>query len=206
MAENENDMTTPQEPVPAQASEPIAPATPLPAAVTSTEKDKSVRNYVLAGVSGVVGVLLFLGAGVIGYAIGQHDNDGDNYRGGELAVSADRGGPQGEGHEEGYEKGYGDEYGMKGHDDEYGMNGEMGGNRDDGMMRGPGDMDQRGMNPGDQFGGDFGGNFGDGPMMQGNGIQDFLNQLQGGEGLTPDQQQFLDQLKGFVGGMRNQMG
>jgi hypothetical protein len=74
------------------------------------------------------------------------------------------------------------------------------------MMRGPGDMDQRGMNPGDQFGGDFGGNFGDGPMMQGNGIQDFLNQLQGGEGLTPDQQQFLDQLKGFVGGIRNQMG
>jgi hypothetical protein len=177
MPDNDNGMTTPQEPISAQASEPIAPATPLPAAVTSTEKDKSVRNYVLAAVSGVVGVLLFLGAGVIGYAIGQHDND--NYRGGEFGVSADRGGQQGEG----YEEGYGD-HPMKGHDDEYGMNGEMGGN------------------PDDQFGGDFG----NGPMMQGNGIQDFLNQLQGGEGLTPDQQQFLDQLKGFVGGMRNQMG
>lgn len=199
MAENDNDMTTPQDPIASPVSEPIAPATPLPATAVTTEKDKSVRNYVLAGVSGVVGVLLFLGAGVIGYAIGQHDNDGDNYRGGELAVSADRGGPQGEGYEEGYEKGYGDEYGMKGHDDEYGPQGE------EGMMRGPGDMDQRGMNPGDQFGGDFDGNFGDGPMMQGNGIEDFLNQLQGGEGLTPDQQQFLDQLKGFVGGIRNQM-
>jgi hypothetical protein len=203
MAENDNDMTTPQESIPAQVSEPIAPATPLPAAVTSTEKGKSVRNYALGAVAGVVGVLLFLGAGVVGYAIGH--NDSERYRGGELAVSADRGGPHGEGYEEGHEEGYGDRP-MKGHDDEYGMNGEMGGNRDDGMMRGPGDMDQRGMNPGDQFGGDFGGNFGDGPMMQGNGIQDFLNQLQGGEGLTPDQQQFLDQLRGFVGGMRNQMG
>ena len=175
MAENDNDMTTPQDP--------IAPATPLPATAVTTEKDRSVRNYVLAGVSGVVGVLLFLGAGVIGYAIGQHDSDGDNYRGGELAVSADRGGPQGEGYEEGYEKGHGDEYGMKGHDDEYGMNGHD---------------DEYGMNGG------MGGNRNDG-MVQGNGIEDFLNQLQGGEGLTPDQQQFLDQLKGFVGGMRNQM-
>jgi hypothetical protein len=190
MAENDNDMTTPQAPVPAQVSEPIAPATPLPATVATTEKNKSVRNYVLAAVSGVVAVLLFLGAGVIGYAIGQHDND--NYRGSEYAASVDRGGQQGGG----YGEGSGDRP-MQGHDDEYGMNGEMGGNRDDGMMRGPG-----GMNPGDQFGGDLG----NGPMMQGNGIQDFLNQLQSGEGLTPDQQQFLDQLKGFVGGMRNQMG
>ena len=151
MPENENDMTTPQEPIPAQVSDPIAPATPLPAAVTSTEKGKSVRNYALGAVAGVVGILLFLGAGVVGYAIGH--NDSEKYRGGELAVSADHGGPHGEGYEEGHEEGYGDR-----------------------------------------------------PMMQGNGIQDFLNQLQGGEGLTPDQQQFLDQLKGFVGGMRNQMG
>jgi hypothetical protein len=188
MAENDNDMTTPQDPIASAVSEPIAPATPLPATAVTTEKDKSVRNYVLAGVSGVVGVLLFLGAGVIGYAIGQHDNDGDNYRGGELAVSADRGGPQGEG----YEEGYGDEYGMNGHDDEYGMNGH-----DDeyGMKS---HDDEYGMNGG------MGGNRNDG-MMQGNGIEDFLNQLQGSEGLTPDQQQFLDQLKGFVGGMRNQM-
>jgi hypothetical protein len=195
MAENDNDMTTPQDPIASPVSEPIAPATPLPATAVTTEKDKSVRNYVLAGVSGVVGVLLFLGAGVIGYAIGQHDSD--EYRGDEYSYAVEHDGQKGEGYgegseegyEEGSEKGYEEGYGegsekayeegygegpMRGYDDEYGMNGGMGGNRNDGMM-------------------------------QGNGIEDFLNQLQGGEGLTPDQQQFLDQLKGFVGGMRNQM-
>jgi hypothetical protein len=171
MAENDNDMTTPQDPIASPVSEPIAPATPLPATAVTTEKDKSVRNYVLAGVSGVVGVLLFLGAGVIGYAIGQHDSD--EYRGDEYSYAVEHDGQKGEGYGEGSEEGYG-EGPMRGYDDEYGMNGGMGGNRNDGMM-------------------------------QGNGIEDFLNQLQGGEGLTPDQQQFLDQLKGFVGGMRNQM-
>ena len=200
MPENDNDMTTPQEPIPAQVSEPIAPATPLPAAVTSTEKGKSVRNYALGAVAGVVGVLLFLGAGVVGYAIGH--NDSEKHRGGEFAVAVEHDGQKGEEYREGYGDGP-----MMGQDDEYGMNGEMGGNRDDGMLRGPGGMDERGMegrgiNPDGPFGGDLG----NGPMMQGNGIQDFLKQLQGGEGLTPDQQQFLDQLKGFVGGMRNQMG
>ena len=180
MAENDNDMTTSQEPISAQASQPIAPATPLPATVSEAEKSNSVRNYAFAAVAGVAGVLLFLGAGVIGYAIGH--NDSDDYRGGEYAYAVEHDGQKGEGYGEGSDEGYAegsDEgYGegpMKGYDDEYGMNGGMGGNRNDGMM-------------------------------QGNGIQDFLNQLQGGEGLTPDQQQFLDQLKGFVGGMRNQMG
>jgi hypothetical protein len=200
MAENDNDMTTSQEPISAQASQPIAPATPLPAAVSEAEKSNSVRNYALAAVAGVAGVLLFLGAGVIGYAIGH--NDSDDYRGGEYASAVEYDDQKGEGYGEGSEEGYGEGYGegseegygegseegygegseegygegpMRGYDDEYGMNGGMGGNRNDGMM-------------------------------QGNGIQDFLKQLQGGEGLTPDQQQFLDQLKGLVGGMRSQMG
>jgi len=180
MAENDNDMTTPQEPISAQENQPIAPATPLPATVPAAEKSNSVRNYALAAVAGVAGVLLFLGAGVIGYAIGH--NDSDEYRGGEYASAVEYDGQKGESYSEGSEEGYaeGPEEGygegpMRGYDDEYGMNGGMGGNRNDGMM-------------------------------QGNGIQDFLKQLQGGEGLTPDQQQFLDQLKGFVGGMRSQMG
>ena len=175
MSENSNDMTTPQEPIPAQPAAPVAPATPLPAAAAPVEKGNGVRTLVLAGVSALVGAVLVLVGGAVGYSIGQHD--GDNHRNAESSVAADRNAQQG------------DEYGdgpMKGHDDEYGMNhdgGMMGGQRDGGMMGG-----------------------GSGPMMQGNGIQDFLNQLQSGEGLSPDQQQFLDQLKGFVGGMRNQMG
>ena len=153
-----------------------------------------MRTLVLAGVSALVGAVLVLVGGAVGYSIGQHD--GDNHRNADSSVAADRNAQQG------------DEYGdgpMMGHDDEYGMN------RDGGMMPGQGGMDQRGSDPdGDNWtgpnreGGMMGG--GSGPMMQGNGIQDFLNQLQSGQGLSPDQQQFLDQLKGFVGGMRNQMG
>ena len=191
MTENSNEMTTPQEPIPAQVGEPIAPATPLPTTAVAVEKGKGVRTYVLAGASALVGAVLVLVGGAVGYSIGQHD--GDNHRGAELTVSADRNGQQGDeyGNQNGNEYGDGP---MMGHDDEYGMNGDggmMGGHRD-GMMPGQGQMDMRGQQGG--------------PMMQGNGIQDFLNQLQGGQGLSPDQQQFLDQLKGFVGGMRNQMG
>lgn len=150
MDENSNDMATPQEPIPAQPSESIAPAAPLPATVTSAEKGNGVRNYVLAGASAVVGAVLVLGAGAIGYTIGNHDSD--DYREATMSLSGDRNGQQGESEDEAY------------------------GNRD-----------------------------GNDPMMQGGGIQDFLNELNSGRGLTPDQQQFLDQLKGFVGGMRNQM-
>lgn len=211
MSENSNDMTTPQEPIPAQAAEPIPPAVPLPAAPAPVAKSSSVRTVVLAGASAVVGAALVLGAGAIGYSIGHHDSE--NYREARMTVSADREGQQGSGP-------------MMGHDDEYGMSDESGG------MHGPEGMNERGMDPdGDNWsgenrdGGMMGGNrdgqgdgpmmqgpggmmdgFGSGPSMGGNGIQDFLDQLQSGQGLTPDQQQFLDQLKGFVGGMRNQMG
>jgi len=211
MSEKSNDMTTPQEPIPAQASEPIAPATPLPASSEPAAKGNGIRTAVIAGASALVGAVLVLGAGAIGYSIGNHDSD--NHREATLTVSGDRNGQQEGGQGEGP---------RMGHDDEYGMHDQ------DGMMQGPGGMDQRGIDPdGDNWsgqnrdGGMMGGGQGDGPMMQGpggmmnglgngpamgGGIQDFLNQLQSGEGLTPDQQQFLDQLKGFVGGMRNQMG
>lgn len=178
MTENSNDMTTPQEPIPAQMGEPIAPATPLP--TTAVEKGKGVRTYVLVGASALVGAVLVLVGGAVGYSIGQHD--GDNHRGAELTVSADRNGQQG--------GEYGNQNGNPNSD-----GGMMGGHRDE-MMPGQREMDMRGQQ----------GGAGNGPMMQGNGIQDFLDQLQGGQGLSPDQQQFLDQLKGFVGGMRNQMG
>ena len=178
MSENSNDMTSPQEPIPAQVGEPITPATPMPSAPAA--KSSNVRTVVLAGVSAVVGAVLVIGAGVIGYSIGNHD--ADNHRSATLTVSGERGGQQGSQ-----------------------QNGPMmGGN------------DQRGVDPdGDNWTGGQGGQQGSGPMMggqpggpmmQGNGIQDFLNQLQSGQGLTGDQQQFLDQLKGFIGGMRNQVG
>ena len=180
MSENSNDMTTPQEPIPAQVGEPITPATPLPATAAPAAKTSNVRTYVLAGVSAVVGAALVLGAGVVGYAIGNHD--GDNHRSATLTVSGERNGQQ---------------------------DGDMGSGP---MMGGDG---QRGMDPdGDNWsgqnrdGGMMGGQQG-GPMMggdMGNGIQGFLDQLQNGQGLTSEQQQFLDQLKGFVGGMRNQVG
>lgn len=202
MDENSADMTTPQEPIPAKPTESIAPATPLPATVPSADKDNRSRNYVLAGVSAVVGAALVLGAGVVGYSIGHHDSD--SYREGVMSLSGDRNGPRGEA--------YGDRDGsgsMKGHGGEYGMNGErgltpdgeswMGGNGDGGMMGG-----QRGNGP--MMGDGQGGAPGNGPMMQGNGIQDLLNQLQNGQGLSPDQQQFLDQLRGFITGMRGMAG
>jgi len=181
MSENSNDMTTPQEPVAAPAPAVLPPIAAAPAA---PQKDKGVRTYVLAGVSAVVGAVLVLGAGAIGYSIGNHDSE--NHREASLTVSADRNGDQG---------------------------GQGAGQGDGPMMGGQG---QRGVDPdGDNWtGGNQGsgpmmggqdGNQG-GPMMRGNGIQDFLNQLQSGQGLTSDQQQFLDQLKGFVGGMRNQVG
>lgn len=195
MDENSNEKTTPQEPVPAQAGDSIAPATPLPAAAVPEAKSTGVRTVVLAGASAVVGAALVLGGVAVGYSIG--NNDSDNYREATMAVSGDRNSEQGESYGDSYEerKGNGP---MMGHDDEYGMRGDegpMGGSRDGGMMQGPGDMND-----------EYGMRGGEGPMMQGNGIQDFLDQLQGGQGLSPDQQQFLDQLKGFVGGMRNQMG
>jgi hypothetical protein len=186
MDENSADKTTPQEPIPAKPAESIAPATPLPATVPSADKDNRSRNYVLAGVSAVVGAALVLGAGVVGYSIGHHDSD--SYREGVMSLSGDRNGPRGEA--------YGDRDGsgsMKGHGGEYGMNsdgGMMGGQRGNGPMMGDGQ----------------GGAPGNGPMMQGNGIQDFLNQLQNGQGLSPDQQQFLDQLRGFITGMRGMAG
>lgn len=203
MSENSNDMTTPQEPITPQVGEPIAPATPLPAAPVADDKSKGMRNYVLAGVSAVVGAVLVLGAGAIGYAIGSNDKGDDGHRGGEMSIAADRDGQQGQKNDDGSMMGRGDEYGMQGDGR------KMGGHHEGHDM--PGMGGQRGMDSdGDNWsgqnrdGGMMGGE--NGPMMQGNGIQDFLNQLNGGQGLSPDQQQMLDQLKGFIGGMRNQMG
>ena len=184
MDESTNDMTTPQQPTPAQAGQPVAPAVPLPATASSAEKGKCVRNYVLAGVSGVVGAVLVLGAGVIGYSIGTHD--GRSHHEATFTMSADRNGQPGD--QQGREPG----------------NDPMMGGREDGPAFG-----ERYGQQDDQPGGPMmGGQQGKGPMMQGpgGGIQDFLNQLQGGQGLTSDQQQFLDQLKGFIGGMRDQAG
>ena len=79
MTENSNEMTTPQEPIPAQVGEPIAPATPLPTTAVAVEKGKGVRTYVLAGASALVGAVLVLVGGAVGYSIGQHD--GDNHGG-----------------------------------------------------------------------------------------------------------------------------
>ncbi len=207
MDDNTNDMTTPQEPVAAPAPAVLPPIS----ATVPAEKSKSVGKYVLAGVSAVVGAVLVLGAGVIGYSIGNHDSK--NHREATLTVSADRNGQDG---------------GQRGVDpdgDNWGGGNQGGGMMDGQQGNGPmmGGDGQRGVDPdgdnwagGNQGGGMMGGDLGNGPalggqqgpgpMMQGNGIQDFLNQLQSGQGLTSDQQQFLDQLKGFVGGMRNQAG
>jgi hypothetical protein len=208
MSENSNDMTTPQEPIPAEPAAPVAPAAPLPAAAAAAPNGKGVRNYVLAGVSAVVGAVLVLGSGAIGYAIGSNDKGDDGHRGGEMSIAADRDSQQGQQRGDGSMMDRGDEYGMQ--NDGGMMDGHHEGHDMPGMD-GQGGMGSRGMDPdGDNWsgqnrdGGMMGG--GSGPMMQGNGIRDFLNQLQSGQGLSPDQQQFLDQLKGFVGGMRNQMG
>ena len=188
MDENTNEITTPQEPTPVQMAAPLSSS--LPAAPASSDKGKGVRTYVVAGVSAIVGAVLVLGAGVVGYAIGNHDND--NRHSATLTVSGERGDQQG-----GQQGGVPGNGPMMGGDGQLGVDPDgdnwTGGNRGGGMMGGQQDGQQ-------------GGPLGNGPMMQGNGIQDFLNQLQSGQGLTSDQQQFLDQLKGFVGGMRNQMG
>jgi hypothetical protein len=151
--------------------------------------------------------VLILGAGVIGYAIGNHD--GGNHREEMLTVTADRGGQSGDQQDGPMMDG---QRGIDPDGDNW-SGGQRGGDRQGGPMMGG----QMGDSPFGQQGGGpmMGGQQGqspfgqqDGPMMQGpgGGIQDFLNQLQSGEGLTSDQQQFLDQLKGFVGGMRNQVG
>jgi len=219
MDENTNEITTPQEPTPFQMAEPLSSS--LPAAPASSDKGKGVRTYVVAGVSAVVGAVLVLGAGVVGYTIGNHDSD--NRHSATLTVSGERGDQQGG--QQGGAPGNGP---MMGGDGQRGVDpdgdnwtggGQQGGAPgNDPMMGGDG---QRGVDPdgdswtggnrgggmmGGQQDGQQGGALGNGPMMQGNGIQDFLNQLQSGQGVTRDQQQFLDQLKGFVGGMRNQMG
>jgi hypothetical protein len=212
MADNTNDMTTPQEPVSVPVGEPIVPA---PAPAPDSAKSSGVRTVVLAGVSAVVGAVVILGAGIIGYAIGNHD-DG-NHREATLTVSADRNGQQGGqqgqspfGQQGGQQSGpmmQGPGDGMMGGDGQRGIDPDgdnwTGGGRMPGGEQGQSPFGQQGQSPFGQQGGQQ-----SGPMMQGPGagIQDFLNQLQSGKGLTSDQQQFLDQLKGFVGGMRNQAG
>ena len=219
MADNTSDMTTPQEPVPAPASVPITSTTPAAAPA----KSNGVRTVVLAGVSAVVGAVLILGAGVIGYSIGNHD--GKNHREATLTVSGERngqpGGPQGDwqgGQQDGQQGGGPMMDGQRGIDpdgDNWSGGGQRDGQQDGPMFGGPqgqSPFGQRGDQPGGPMmqgpgSGMMGGQQG-GPMMQGPGagIQDFLNQLQSGKGLTSDQQQLLEQLKGFVGGMRNQAG